>query len=320
MLDIDRYIPESCLKIGIAVSGGPDSMVLAALLQKWQRTHRPEITLRCCIIDHHLRAESTHEARKVQASLHKMGLDADIVTAKQPFSPHIKASQAMARMLRYDLLDEWAANYRLDALALGHHQDDQIETIAMRLIRDSGFRGLRAMQPCHENANSVLLLRPLLDKSKAQLYHMVKALNLEYVEDPSNHNLTYERVVWRALLNQPVNASLQPQLLRLGAVSLKFTAFEDRLFDQITAQALIARPHALFAFNPAQLAAYGDLIAQNWLRHYWHHHSMRAYPPKRHQTARIYNQIMQTDRGGCLHGLRWQRLAGGIISVRNEKT
>jgi tRNA(Ile)-lysidine synthase len=109
--------------------------------------------------------------------------------------------QEKARLERYRLLGEWAADHKLDAIATGHHRDDQAETVAMRLARGSGVRGLAGMRKAALIPGcDIRLLRPLLDWSHAELAQICVDAGVEAVDDPSNSDDSYERVrVRRAL-------------------------------------------------------------------------------------------------------------------------
>ncbi len=144
-------------RLGIAVSGGPDSLALLLLAA----AARPG-AIEAATVDHGLRPDSRAEAQMVAAVCARIGVPHAILTADWP-EPPATAVQERARELRYRLLAAWLAERSLAALATAHHADDQAETVVMRLNRGSGVRGLAGMRPAATVPGSQFpLLRPLL--------------------------------------------------------------------------------------------------------------------------------------------------------------
>lgn len=192
--DIDALIPTSA-RIGIAVSGGPDSLALLLLAAGV----RPS-SIEAATVDHALRPESRNEAETVARICERIGVPHTILTADWPERPE-SAIQERARAMRYRLLGEWAREHGLDVLATAHHLDDQAETLLMRLARGAGVRGLAGMRPASRTPdNSVALVRPLLGWSHAELQAVCAAAGVEPLRDPSNEDARFERVRVRQML------------------------------------------------------------------------------------------------------------------------
>ncbi len=104
--------------------------------------------------------------------------------------------QARAREARYAALAGWMRDEGLGALVTAHHADDQAETLVMRLNRGAGLRGLAGMRPRASvpGAPSLALLRPLLDWRRAELGAVCSEAGVVPADDPSNRDLTFERV------------------------------------------------------------------------------------------------------------------------------
>lgn len=184
--DLDALAPTGA-RIGIAVSGGPDSMALL-LLAVAARPGEIEVAT----VDHGLRPESAAEAAMVADHCAKLGVPHRTLLADWPEAPASNI-QAAARAMRYRLLNEWAAERGLSALATAHHADDQAETLLMRLLRGAGVGGLggtRARRPLSEQ---VLLIRPLLGWRKAELLQLVAGAGIEAADDPSNRDPKHDR-------------------------------------------------------------------------------------------------------------------------------
>src|SRR5512146_1103051 len=113
--------------IGIAVSGGPDSLALLLLAA----AARPGL-IEAATVDHGLRAESQAEAEAVARICAELRVPHEILLAEWAETPST-AIQERAREARYRLLAGWLVERELKALATAHHVDDQAETILMRL-------------------------------------------------------------------------------------------------------------------------------------------------------------------------------------------
>jgi tRNA(Ile)-lysidine synthase len=173
-------------RLAVGVSGGADSMALAALAQRWTAARGGDV--RAFIVDHGLRGESAAEADLTAARLAALGIGAEILTLSGLGGPGL---QARARAARHAALGVAAvADGRL-FLLLGHHAADQAETVAMRGARGPG--GAEGMAGWSARAD-VLVLRPLLGVGPADLRDYLRAKRIEWVEDPSNEDARFERV------------------------------------------------------------------------------------------------------------------------------
>ncbi len=181
----------------VAVSGGPDSLALAFLSKIYSIKNK--LLSRFYIIDHKLRTESTKEAKKVKRILKKYQIDAEILSweGKKP----IKKIQSTARKKRYDLLFNRCDKLGIKNILLGHHQDDLIENFFIRMLRGSGLKGLISLDQKSKIKNKQLL-RPLLNQKKNDLKLLSKHVFNFYVEDPSNKDEKYLRIVIRKLIDE----------------------------------------------------------------------------------------------------------------------
>src|SRR5256885_9899433 len=192
--DLDALIATNA-RIGIAVSGGPDSLALLQLAA----AARPG-RIEAATVDHALREGSRAEAEMVADACAGLGVPHSILTAQWDDKP-VTAIQERARQERYRLLARWTEDRGLDAIATAHHLDDQAETLLMRLNRGAGVRGLGGMRAASLVPGSdVPLLRPLLGWRRAELEPIVASAGLKPARDPSNEDEQFERVrVRRAL-------------------------------------------------------------------------------------------------------------------------
>ena len=192
--ELDATVPPGT-KIGIAVSGGPDSLALLLLAAE----ARPG-DVEAATVDHALRPESRAEAEAVAKACEKLGVPHTILTAEWKQKPET-AIQERARMMRYRLIGEWARERGIKALVTGHHLDDQAETFLMRLARGAGVKGLAGMRRVSRGPGGAFaLVRPLLGWRHSELEAVCSAAGLEPAQDPSNDDEQFERVRVRKAL------------------------------------------------------------------------------------------------------------------------
>ena len=178
--------------LGLAVSGGPDSLALLLLAHAALPGQ-----IAVCSIDHGLRPEAAGEVALVERIASERGI---------PFTPVSVTlapgnTQARGREARYAALAEWARDAGLGAVATAHHADDQAETLLMRLNRGSGLAGLAGVRARTViEGSEVTLLRPLLGWRKAELAGVVAEAGITAAADPSNTNPAFDRVRLRAAL------------------------------------------------------------------------------------------------------------------------
>ena len=175
---------------GVAVSGGPDSLALLLLAAAAFPGEAEAAT-----VDHGLRPEAAAEAALVGELCAARGIAHATLTG-----PAIQGNiQAGARALRYRLLGDWARARGLAFIVTAHHQDDQAETLLMRLQRGAGLAGLAGIRPRAE-IDGLKVLRPLLGWRRAELAEIVAGADIVPVEDPSNHDDRFDRARLRRQL------------------------------------------------------------------------------------------------------------------------
>lgn len=193
--DLDALIDRQA-RIGIAVSGGPDSLALL-LLAAAARPGQVE----AATVDHGLRPESAAEAAMVAELCLQLDVPHRTLLADWPKPPEANV-QAAARAMRYRLLNEWAIDRGLAAVATAHHADDQAETLLMRLARGAGVAGLGGTRARRALSEEVTLVRPLIGWRKTELEALIAAAGLTAVDDPTNRDPKHDRTKVRQLLSQ----------------------------------------------------------------------------------------------------------------------
>lgn len=219
-------------KIGVALSGGPDSLALLILGQ----AAFPD-RVEAATVDHGLRPESAEEARSAAS------ICASLEVPHQTFRIQVADGnvQDQARRARYSVFSDWAKQRGIDAVCTGHHAEDQAETIMMRLNRGSGMSGLAGIRACGTMPDSTtILLRPLLGWKRATLKQVVLASGFQAAQDPSNIDTRFDRVRMRQALEQSdwidiqgvarsaqVLASMEDSILGLVAEDLDLSGRHD---------------------------------------------------------------------------------------------
>jgi tRNA(Ile)-lysidine synthase len=234
-------------KLVVAVSGGADSVCLLHILVKLQKELK--IKLHIAHLNHQLRgAESEADANYVAKLARQLGIPATIegrdvkgYQARQRLS-----LEEAAREVRYGFLAEVAKSIGTDRVAVGHTRDDHIETILMHLIRGSGTRGLRGLQPVtlwQSAEKSLNIIRPLLEISHQQTEGYCRELRLMPRLDASNLSLSplRNRIRQQLLpLLESYNPAVAEALLRTGRIAAEDIDFLDeqvaRLWDEVARQ------------------------------------------------------------------------------------
>jgi|AntRauTorcE11897_2_1112592.scaffolds.fasta_scaffold06090_2 tRNA(Ile)-lysidine synthase len=195
--------------IAVGISGGADSLALTLLMSGWCQDH--EFKLTAFTIDHGLRAEAATEAETVHNLLSARQINHRILKVTDKIGS--TRIQETARQRRYTLLAEACAAEGIKTLAVGHHLEDQFETVLMRLTRGSGLKGLCGMAPVRSLHGGVNLIRPLLDQPKSALTGYCRAQNIKWINDPSNEDTQYTRVQLRQQQDALAEIGLTPAVL-----------------------------------------------------------------------------------------------------------
>ena len=216
--------------IGIAVSGGGDSTALLHLLADWAAANGA--TVHAITVDHGLRPESVKEAEQVADMCAALGVKHTIARWEDWDGRGNLMDQA--RQARYRLMADWASCAGVVAIALGHTADDQAETFLMRLARQAGIDGLAGMA-AERTAFGMTWIRPLLQLRRDDLRSYLQRRNIDWVDDPSNEDETYDRIKLRKAM--PALAKLGLDVEGLSAVAAQLAQARQALEQQTQAAA-----------------------------------------------------------------------------------
>ena len=228
-------------KLVVAVSGGPDSVCLLHILSRLSR--ELGIDLHIAHLNHRLRGkESEADAKYVARLAKRLSIPATVASrdVKLYQKKHRLSLEEAAREVRYDFLAAVAKEAGAIKVAVGHTSGDHIETLLMHLIRGSGIRGLRGLNPMSKlivPGGSLTVIRPLLCLSRKDTVAYCRALKLKPRLDASNLSLEPRRNKVRLRLLpelQKYNPQITQALLRLSR-----TAADDLDFIETEARRLM---------------------------------------------------------------------------------
>ncbi|WP_439156496.1 tRNA lysidine(34) synthetase TilS [Yoonia sp.] len=179
--------------IGLCVSGGGDSI---AMMHLAIRTIDPQ-RLRVVTVDHGLRVGAADEIALVAGQAARLGLDHTVLNWTWDNQGNL---QAAARAGRWKAIQRWGAQNSIDTVMLGHTEDDQLETLLLRLARGSGIDGLTAMARANQR-DGMRVIRPLLDVSRADLRGWLRGQGIAWCDDPGNDDARFDRVRARQMFS-----------------------------------------------------------------------------------------------------------------------
>jgi tRNA(Ile)-lysidine synthase len=244
--DVARLIGAGATgRIGIAVSGGADSLALLLLAQA-----ACPLRIEAATVDHQLRPAAADEAVFVAELCAVRGIPHAILTIDALPDGNVSAA---ARTARYAALAAWADARGIDWIMTGHHADDQRETIIMRLNRGAGVGGLSGIR-----ARNGRIIRPLLHWRHNALVAIVASAGIDAIDDPTNDDDAYDRARLRKMLCKA--DWIDSQALAISADAL---AEADIALDWATAQlvaAHVSEDDAGIAFDRCGADLPGELL------------------------------------------------------------
>ena len=195
----------------IALSGGPDSVCCVKLLLMLKSHWR--LKLHALHVNHGLRTSAERDERRIVNWCRAWNIP--LIVRRLDVRRLSKAKQISVeeagRDGRYELLVQTAKRLKIKRIVLAHTQDDQAETVLMRLIRGTGLRGLKAMSAVRREGKSQLIIRPLLGLSKRSLETVLKEQHIPFCVDPTNRSKTYLRNRIRLELLPRIQHRFNPQ-------------------------------------------------------------------------------------------------------------
>ena len=294
------------LPLAVGFSGGADSTaLLAACASVWPGQ------VVAFHVHHGLQAAADDFERHCAEVCERLGVPLVVHRVDARHAPGDSPEDA-ARRARYQafatMARAGAAGGAIQSVALGHHADDQVETLLLALSRGAGLPGLASMPACARR-HGLDLYRPLLAVPGADIRAWLKDLDLPWIEDPTNENERYTRNRIRAVL-LPALARTFPQFRATFARSIGHAAQAQELLGELAAQDLVV------VGNPPRIAALQALSRArqaNVLRHWL----MQAHgcAPSAAQLDQLLDQVRAcTTRGHRIH----LKVANGFAQRRGD--
>ena len=234
-------------RVLVAVSGGPDSVALLYILH--DLSDELNFNLEVAHLQHGIRGEEAKEdARFVVALAEKLSLPFHLKEIKLP---QMKADagkgnlEALGRAERYRFFADVARERNIDKIATAHTLDDQAETVLMWFLRGAGSAGLGGMAPLQQivaDRDSLTVIRPLLEASKAEILDYLKKRHLDYRLDHTNQD-----------------SALLRNWLRLDLLPMIQQRLDARAPSRLAQQAEIFRDEDAFLGGLAR-AGYGAML------------------------------------------------------------
>jgi tRNA(Ile)-lysidine synthase len=240
-------------RVGVAVSGGADSVALLLLL--WELRERLGIVLRVVHFNHTLRGRASDADEKFVANLAKR-LAIPFLSGRADIQAQAKRERAnledAARRGRYDFFSGLVRQEQLTLIATAHTADDQAETVLAHILRGTGLAGLAGV---HRQAEHIV--RPLLGLRRTELREFLRARKQTWREDASNRDLTKTRARIRKKLIPFLEKQFQSEIVAHLAQLAEFARDDEALLDQLAGQRMQA---TVSADSDRKRIAIGDLL------------------------------------------------------------
>jgi len=272
----------------IAYSGGVDSQVLLHCLASLKSQNRLKSVLSVCHVDHGLSDNSAQWQQFAIAQCRQFNIPLEIVCVNIKEQAQ-KSVEALARDARYNALKSVANDG--DLIVTGHHSDDQAETFLLALKRGSGLKGLSAMQK-EMKLGKQLLVRPLLDLSRADIEKYANDHQLVWVEDESNIDERFDRNFLRHRII-PELSQRWPSIKNTIARSAEHCFEAQQLLDELAQQDLIKCQFSNKVLDIPALFELSQARFNNTLRFFLSQHSLLM--PSKQQLQQICQQLSAKD-------------------------
>jgi tRNA(Ile)-lysidine synthase len=298
-------------RVGIALSGGGDSMALLHLMVEWAAENK--VDLYAATVDHGLRPEAQQEALFAAETCEKLGVKH--TTLKWTGWTGAGNLQDAARRARYALMADWAKSENITTIALGHTADDQAETFFMRLARASGIDGLTGMQR-RRLSDGITWVRPLLMQERFELRQYLRELRQPWIDDPSNDDEGFDRVKARkamaALTDLGIDAHVVGRVMdHLSQVqSALDIATHDHAIDCLT------EDHGDLILDRKQFAQGAPEVNRRLISHALKWIASSDYGPRGMKLQEFMSAILR-GKNATLHGVRLTvRQVNGVSETR----
>jgi len=263
---IERYaMLQSGQRVGVAVSGGADSVCLLYALR--ELAPRWKLSLHVLHLDHGLRgAESRNDAEFVRRLAAHLALPVTIRAVD--LSSHAGNLEQAGRQTRVAFFRELIQSGEVDRVALGHTRNDQAETVLFRFLRGAGTAGLAGIRPVTSDG----IIRPLLETDRSEVEAFLRTCGVAWREDSTNGSLDFARNRIRhhllPQLAEEWNPAITEALSRTADWALEEEAYWQTEIDALAARTLVEREGAVLV-RAADLTALPVAAPAAWSAAPW---------------------------------------------------
>ena len=297
--------------MGVAVSGGSDSMAMLHLLARV--ASQTGWALRAVTVDHRLRPEAADEAAFVGRTCAGLGVPHDVLVWDHgEITGNLMQAASEAR---YGLMARWAQTNGIGMVSVGHTADDQAETFLVGLSRAAGLDGLTGMRQEWEQ-DGVTFRRPFLMQTRAELRGYLTRNGLDWVEDPTNENDSYTRTKARRALK-----ALKPLGITVGRLSsvIHHLSMAQGVVRQAVARAaeeVVTEVAGSLRFEQRAFRLCGPEIQRRLLIAMVRRIGGGTHPPRETKVIALLRALQQR-KDATLGGVRF-RWAGDTCTVSRE--
>jgi tRNA(Ile)-lysidine synthase len=229
----ERHLIRAGERVGIAVSGGADSVALLRALMELRE--ELGIVLSVVHFNHGIRgAEGDADAEFVARLANEHKLHLHQASGDIPFfaKKWKLGTEAAARRLRYDLFRAVLSEGSTQKIATAHTRDDQAETVLLRVLRGAGTRGIAGIHPVLKVERGAII-RPMLETSRTEVEAYLKSIRQEWREDSTNTDVAFSRNRVRHELLPLLERNYNPNLRRVLSETAEVARDEDAFWDAL---------------------------------------------------------------------------------------
>ncbi|TGZ82859.1 hypothetical protein EX30DRAFT_362471 [Ascodesmis nigricans] len=229
-------------RLGLAISGGIDSMALAHLTRTLPSVENGDSELHGFIVDHQVRDGSGEEAEAVAEALNALKITPHVMKMDWGGQTPVRAMETLARVKRYELMAKKSVELKIGRVLLGHHEDDRVETILFRILSASRGEGLATMRAearmperyAVYGADELRIGRPLGTVPKSRLISTCEANGIKWFEDQTNKDarLTPRNAIRKLLSEEYDNLPVALQKPSLLALSDRVTSLSEARYTE----------------------------------------------------------------------------------------
>ena len=291
------YFTKHEKQYGVAVSGGPDSMLLLNVLSSWANLEGKFLNV--FSFDHSLRKESLNEILFVEKACKK--LKCNFIKIKWHKKPKT-ALMEQARVARYSHIAKKCIEKNIKTLFLGHHADDIAETVSMRIINNSYLEGLCPIFELREIFN-IKLFRPLLCFTKNQILQLNSKKKIDFISDSSNLDDKYFRPRVRKILNYEIK--LKYNLIKAATIFCNIRKFNEKFIKEKFKNYYFYRNEGFLEIKRELLKKYPKFLVINFLKIAIFRLGNKNYFSKVEILEKLYLKALQDKNityslGGCI--------------------